>query len=188
MAFNKEARIRFLKFAHSSDAAWKGNFRDLNAAVARMATLSAGGRISVEVVVEEITRLRSSWSQARTEDPANLNNILPPESMEDIDLFDKLQLKHVVDICRRSRTLSEAGRQLFGVSRMQRATSNDADRLRKYLARFGLSWSEVSRSAPSCWLRRPGLVQVGPPYCPLRIDAEYRIAIVHVRTVGYTQK
>jgi transcriptional regulatory protein RtcR len=148
VAFNKEARIRFLQFAHSSDAAWKGNFRDLNAAVARMATLSAGGRISVEVVNEEITRLRSSWSQAIAEDPDSLNGILPAERMEDIDLFDKLQLKHVVEICQRSRTLSEAGRQLFGVSRMQRATSNDADRLRKYLARFGLSWAEVSRSAP----------------------------------------
>lgn len=149
VAFNKEARIRFLQFGRSADALWKGNFRDLNAAVARMATLSAGGRISVEIVDEEITRLRSSWSQGVTGGLATLDGILPTDRMEEIDLFDKLQLRHVVEVCRRSRTLSEAGRQLFGVSRTHRATSNDADRLRKYLARFGLSWAEVSRSTPS---------------------------------------
>jgi sigma54-dependent transcription regulator len=38
-----------------------------------------------------------------------------------------------------SRT-PDAGRTLFSVSRQRRTTSNDADRLRKYLARFGLTW------------------------------------------------
>jgi hypothetical protein len=46
----------------SPAAAWKGNFRDLNAAVARMATLSLGGRISVEIVQEETARLTDSWA------------------------------------------------------------------------------------------------------------------------------
>ena len=32
--FNKEARERFMRFAASPSAAWKGNFRDLSAAVA----------------------------------------------------------------------------------------------------------------------------------------------------------
>ena len=56
VTFNKEARTRFLNFALSAEAAWKGNFRDLNAAVAPMATLTNGGRITVEVVEEEIAR------------------------------------------------------------------------------------------------------------------------------------
>ena len=43
----------------------------------------------------------------------------------------------------RSRSLSEAGRKLFTASRQKRKTHNDADRLRKYLARFGLDWSAV---------------------------------------------
>ena len=35
VTFSKEARQRFLEFGLSPGAAWKGNFRDLNAAVAR---------------------------------------------------------------------------------------------------------------------------------------------------------
>ena len=46
-------------------------------------------------------------------------------------------------MCRSSRSLSEAGRALFSVSRAKKARPNDADRLRKYLARFGLSWAEL---------------------------------------------
>jgi transcriptional regulatory protein RtcR len=32
---------------------------------------------------------------------------------------------------------------LFSVSRKERKSSNDADRLRKYLARFGLDWNAI---------------------------------------------
>src|SRR5258708_7825224 len=71
ITFSKEARERFLDFALSAAAAWKGNFRDLNAAVARMATLSLGGRISVEAVQEEIARLTRSWA-----DPLNAEDYL----------------------------------------------------------------------------------------------------------------
>ena len=39
--------------------------------------------------------------------------------------------------------MAEAGRALFNVSRNARATPNDSDRLRKYLARFGLSWADI---------------------------------------------
>ena len=37
--------------------------------------------------------------------------------------------------------LADAGRALFGASRSRRRTINDSDRLRKYLARFGLEWA-----------------------------------------------
>jgi sigma54-dependent transcription regulator len=33
---------------------------------------------------------------------------------------------------------------LGNVSRNARATPNDSDRLRKYLARFGLSWADIA--------------------------------------------
>jgi len=46
-------------------------------------------------------------------------------------------------VCRASASLSEAGRRLFDVSRQEKAKVNDADRLRKYLARFGLDWARV---------------------------------------------
>jgi transcriptional regulatory protein RtcR len=57
-----------------------------------------------------------------------------------IDLFDRVQLASVIKVCRESATLSEAGRKLFGATREKRKVQNDADRLGKYLARFGLDW------------------------------------------------
>jgi sigma54-dependent transcription regulator len=41
-------------------------------------------------------------------------------------------------------SLSEAGRTLFGASRGRKASTNDADRLRKYLNRFGIEWSQLA--------------------------------------------
>src|SRR5262249_48861902 len=61
VTFNKEARERFVQFATSAEGKWSGNFRDLNAAVIRMATLASGGRITVELVEEEWDRLRRAW-------------------------------------------------------------------------------------------------------------------------------
>ncbi|MFP3702164.1 sigma 54-dependent transcriptional regulator, partial [Burkholderia sp. SIMBA_013] len=58
----------------------------------------------------------------------------------ELDLFDRAQLERVLDVCRVSASLSEAGRTLFAVSRQNKKQPNDADRLRKYLARFGLDW------------------------------------------------
>ena len=63
--------------------------------------------------------------------------------MAAIDPFDRIQLAHVINVCRRSRSLSENGRTLFAASLAKRASSNDADRLRKYLQRFDLSWRDL---------------------------------------------
>jgi len=51
-----------------------------------------------------------------------------------------LQLAEVISNCQRNRTLSKAGRKLFHASRQSKKITNDANRLRKYLARFGLDW------------------------------------------------
>jgi transcriptional regulatory protein RtcR len=42
-----------------------------------------------------------------------------------------------------ARSLSDAGRVLFAASRERRSSHNDADRLRKYLRKFGVEWSEL---------------------------------------------
>src|SRR6185503_14636785 len=63
VTFSKEARDQFLKFAGSPDAKWNGNFRDLNGAVVRMATLAPGGRITIETANEEIDRLKRAWGE-----------------------------------------------------------------------------------------------------------------------------
>jgi transcriptional regulatory protein RtcR len=54
-----------------------------------------------------------------------------------------VQLADVLTVCASSRSLSDAGRTLFSESRKRRSSQNDADRVRKYLARFGLSWAEL---------------------------------------------
>ena len=147
VTMSREARERFLKFAQSSGARWTGNFRDLNAAVTRMVTLAAGGRITDEVLDAELDRLRAAWStpDAGRADPGGvLNPLLSREAVERLDWFDQVQLAAVVKVCHESGTVSEAGRKLFAVSRESRKTPNDADRLRKYLARFGLDWESCS--------------------------------------------
>jgi len=144
VTFSKEAREKFLAFALSPAASWTGNFRDLNAAVARMATLAPGGRISTDLVSEEMERLQAFWKDpgsATAEDA--LHDVLDQKTLEDLDLFDRVQLACVVDVCRQSSSLSEAGRTLFGASRRRKTFSNDADRLRKYLGRFGIEFSRI---------------------------------------------
>jgi len=144
VTFSKEARQRFLDFALLPSSNWTGNFRDLNAAVVRMATLAQGGRISVEIVQEEIERLSASWARPRTEESDGiLSRLLSEKALGEIDLFDRSQLAEVVQVCRNSRSMSEAGRRLFGASRIRKTSSNDADRLRKYLNRFGIEWDQI---------------------------------------------
>ena len=54
-----------------------------------------------------------------------------------------MQLEDVLRVCQSSRSLSAAGRMLFDRSRERKKMANDADRLRKYLARFDLEWGEL---------------------------------------------
>ena len=142
--FSSPARAAFLRFARSPEAVWTANFRDLNAAVTRMATLAPGGRITEETVAAETARLHRHWRGAdRLDGDALLVEVLGADGTAALDRFDRVQLADVVRVCRQSRTLSEAGRTLFAVSRTRRTSTNDADRLRKYLAKFGLRWDEV---------------------------------------------
>ena len=66
------------------------------------------------------------------------------EVLDEMDLFDRVQLAQVVQVCRDSRSMSEAGRHLFGASRTRKKSANDADRLRKYLSRFGIDWRQIA--------------------------------------------
>lgn len=145
VTMSKEARQKFLDFALSPSAKWIGNFRDLNAAVVRMATLAQGGRISVEIVEEEVERLETSWAKLEAEESGEfLSTILSQSALEQMDLFDRVQLARVIQECREARSLSDAGRRLFGASRARKTSANDADRLRKYLSRFGIDWAQIA--------------------------------------------
>ncbi|WP_413482988.1 RNA repair transcriptional activator RtcR [Morganella psychrotolerans] len=137
--FDSDARQIYLAFSCSPQALWRGNFRELGASVTRMATFAESGRITTVLVQEEIERLESQWEGLQ--ENSNL-----PAGICDIDLFDRRQLETVIAVCRRSRTLSDAGRALFAVSRQQKKQPNDADRLRKYLARFNLDWEQITNN------------------------------------------
>ncbi len=139
--FNAEARRAYLAFATSPAAAWKGNFRELSASIARMATLAEGGRITLEAAREEIERLENGWRSRAT--PGVLQGLLSPQALAALDEFDRLQLQAVVEVCGTCTSLAEAGRKLFAVSRGRRSVLNDTDRLKKYLQRFGLDWSAL---------------------------------------------
>jgi transcriptional regulatory protein RtcR len=151
--FNKEARDRYMRFAMSAQARWSGNFRDLSASMTRMATLAEAGRITGEIVDAEALRLARLWepavarpadgSQAGDGDAVDLDALLGEAAAAQLDRFDALQLQAVVRVCRASKSLSEAGRSLFAVSRQAKRQPNDADRLKKYLARFGLAWDAL---------------------------------------------
>jgi transcriptional regulatory protein RtcR len=143
----RDLRGTFLDFAKSTSARWTANFRDLNAAVTRMATLAPGGRITRAVLDAEIARLRNAWHRPPSpgSDDSVLIEVLGPDRASNLDLFDRAQLACVIRVCQSSGSLSEAGRALFGVSRENRKVTNDADRLRKYLARFGVAWDALKR-------------------------------------------
>lgn len=141
ITISTEAKAAYLLFGTGESGLWPGNFRDLNASVVRMATLAPQGRITIEDVAREVERLRDLWQRPAVANAANVDHemirdlgVLP----EQIDPFDLPQLCEVVRTVRRSGSLAEAGRVLFAVSRTKKSRSNDSDRVRKYLARFGI--------------------------------------------------
>jgi len=150
VGFSREARAHFLRFAAGPGASWRGNFRDLGAAVTRMATLSPGGRIDEAQVQREAARLRSAWDAVTPGGATSGKDVVVDvlgTGAAELDRFDRVQLSDVIAVCRRAKSLAAAGRELFSVSRTKRASINDGDRLRKYLARFELDFVSVQEDA-----------------------------------------
>jgi transcriptional regulatory protein RtcR len=149
VSFNKAAREQYLAFAHSPSATWRANFRDLNSSITRMATLANGGRITEEILNGEIERLRYDWGSFQQNAAADsvenlLQSVLDAEVLATIDHFERAQLAEVVRVCRNAKSLADAGRTLFNVSRTQRASSNDSHRLRVYLQKYGLTFGDLA--------------------------------------------
>jgi len=107
-----------------------------------METFAPSGRIDVPTVDAERTRLVRLWS-GHTPKSSDLHELLGQEVLAAIDPLDPVQLAEVIRVCRRNGSLSEAGRILFSASTARRAFSNDADRLRKYLHRYGIDGSAL---------------------------------------------
>lgn len=143
--FNKEARLAFEKFASSSEAIWSGNFRDLSSAITRLCTLADSSRISCDDVQEEIARLQLCWqSPTSSKTVSQLSDYLSEQDIAELDHFDAHQLNYVLNVCLRHNSMASAGRELFNKSREKKSQVNDSTRLQKYLAKFGLKWSELT--------------------------------------------
>lgn len=147
VSFNQAARAHYVKFAHTPQALWRANFRDLNSSITRMATLAQGGRITEALVAHEIQRLTDDWQtfqhQGQALDSEWLRSLVSAEVLTQTDYFDQIQLASVLRICRSSKNLADAGRKLFNISRTQRSSQNDSHRLRVYLQKFGINFDEI---------------------------------------------
>ena len=146
--FNKEAREDYLAFAQAPQALWRGNFRDLGASVTRLCTLAETSRITRADVADELPRLQQAWggntlSEQKQSEQTALTNWLTEQQLVTIDEFDQHQLQHVINVCRQHPSMAAAGRRLFNVSRLSKASNNDSARLQKYLAKFGLTWKAI---------------------------------------------
>ncbi len=108
-----------------------------------MGTLAPSGRIDVKTVKHEIEILRTHWNTGDYSEGNNASILykhLSSKQIKNLDLFDKLQLDQILKVCNESRSLAEAGKKLFAVSRLKHKTINDSDRLRKYLSKFDLKF------------------------------------------------
>ena len=149
LAFNKQARAKYLKFAKSEDATWIGNFRDLNSSVTRMGVLSEGGRIDEENVAQEIERLKGSWLFVESKEnkskfsTANLEKLIDKDIYHSLDLFDLMMIGLVCEVCSESHSMAEAGRKLFDKSRLKKQSVNDSHRVKQMLDKYGISFKEL---------------------------------------------
>ena len=117
--------------------------------VVRMSTLADGGRITADIVRDELSRKRTSCQSevsstviSRTSD-ADLAKLLGNDYKTRFDEFDTVQLKHVIKVCRESDSMADAAKKLFAVSFKTKKSSNNSDRLSKYLAKFGLKFKNL---------------------------------------------
>ena len=144
--FNSDAKKLYLKYAMAGTTLWAGNFRDLSASLLRMATLADAGRIDVNAVELELQRLQRRNQDHVSNHSFGAAELQHPDWLslkQSIDPFDQVQLAYVIQVCMSAHNLSDAGRALFEQSRKEKKMSNDADRLRKYLAKFDLSFAQI---------------------------------------------
>jgi transcriptional regulatory protein RtcR len=151
VTMTRPARARYLAFATSAEATWRGNLRDLAASAQRMATLAPDGEIGEAEVAVEIAVLRRAWGTA-TAAPPPVDPLLTPHAdaalgarASHFDLFARVQLEALLAALARVASLSGAGRLLFDVSRQRHLQTNDAQRMRSQLARFGLKWGDLGK-------------------------------------------
>lgn len=147
--FSQAAKTQYLQFA--LHAPWPGNFRDLAASVQRLGTLAESDWIEVADVQAEIARLHQSWNIGKSDSAGQAQLTRNGQGSKDwaqhfgleLDLFDKTQFNAVIQTLSACSSMAQAGRILFGVSRGKKMSTNDSDRVKKYLAKYNLTFDEV---------------------------------------------
>jgi transcriptional regulatory protein RtcR len=109
-----------------------------------MATLAQQGRITAEIVDDDIdaSERRGGALPKSLLSSELILELLGEEAADRLDLFDVAQHAVVLQTCR-DYVSATAGRVLFANSRLEKS-SNDANRLKKYPARFGLRFEDIS--------------------------------------------
>lgn len=89
-------------------------------------------------------KIKVLWSAAESDiNKKFLDELIGADRAEQLDRFEKVQLADVLKVCKDSKNMSEAGRKVFAVSRKNKRKTNDSDRLRKYLAKYNIKWSDI---------------------------------------------
>lgn len=133
----------YLGFATSDRAPWPGNFPELSGSLERLFSFAAAsGGLDLGVARREVLHLNASWEAA---DPSRsrVERVLGLAASRDLDRVDRVALEEVLLVCAATPSMAEAGKLLFAKSRERRSTVNDSDRMKKYLARYGLDWARI---------------------------------------------
>ena len=69
--------------------------------------------------MSRLKRLWQHYAQDETSAGIELEQILDQQEIEKLDLFDAIQLKAVLGVCKGSKTVSDAGRKLYAASRIR---------------------------------------------------------------------
>lgn len=133
----------YVGFATSDRAPWPGNFPELAASLERLCSFAAAsGVMDHGVARREVLHLNASW-EASDPGRSRVERVLGLAASRDLDRVDRAALEEVLLVCSATTSMAEAGKLLFAKSRERRSTLNDSDRMKKYLARYGLDWAQI---------------------------------------------
>jgi transcriptional regulatory protein RtcR len=113
----------------------------------RMAARAHDGTITKVIAEEIVAELRAEQEGGAGEEYDELlRSIVGPDRLDVLDHIERVQLAHVLRVCRRSPSLAAASRVLFDKSREKKKTRNDTHRLSQHLQRYGLDWGKIQAS------------------------------------------
>lgn len=137
------ARALWLRYCGAPTTRWEANFRTFNFCVGRMATMAPDDDIDLPTVEEEIA-LRSPGDAAEGDSVGaliDLVELIGELQLRDSCHIERVILREVIRICRRSASAADASRALFAREGVEKRTEHT--RLRKYLATYGLTYEKV---------------------------------------------